>query len=256
MIGESSVQVRVFQDLEGLSLAAAEYFILLAKRITASRDRFAVALSGGSTPQRFYSLLGASMYHDAVEWSRVHVFWADERCVPQGHPESNYRLAHDAFLSRIPVPADNVHRIRGEEEPGKAAQAYEEELRNIFGASDAAVFDLIILGAGTDGHTASLFPGSAALDEKERLAVPVYLEGPKMSRVTLTLAVLNRAARVLFLASGRAKADVVRDIIEGGGSRHYPAGQVRPPDGNVLWFIDKQAAGGLKNHGRIINIHR
>ncbi len=251
MIGESSVQVRVFQDLEDLSLAAAEYFIHLAKRISASRQRFAVALSGGSTPQRLYSLLGEPMYRDAVEWSRVHVFWADERCVPQGHPESNYRLAYDAFLSRVPVPAENVHRIRGEDEPGKAAQAYEEELRSVFDTPGAAIFDLIILGAGEDGHTASLFPGSAALDEKARLAVPVYLKGPEMNRVTLTLAVLNSAAQVLFLASGRAKADVVRDILEGGGSRHYPAGRVRPTDGNVLWFIDRQAAGDLKNHGRI-----
>jgi 6-phosphogluconolactonase len=247
--GKPNVRVRVFQDPEELSRAAAEFFITLAKKNTALHDRFSVVLSGGSTPRRLYSLLGSPLYRDDVDWSRVHVFWADERCVPKGHPESNYRLTHDAFLSSVPLPVENIHRIRGEEEPGKAAQAYEDELRNFFSVPGAAVFDLIILGAGEDGHTASLFPGSAALDERVRLAVPVYLEQPKINRVTLTLPVLNRAAQVLFLASGRAKADVVRDILEGGDTRHYPAGRIRPVDGDVIWFIDRHAAGKLRDRG-------
>jgi 6-phosphogluconolactonase len=179
----------------------------------------------------------------------MHIFWADERCVPLDRPESNYKLAHDAFLSSVPLPAENIHRIRGEEEPAEAAQAYEDELRSFISSPGVMVFDLIILGAGEDGHTASLFPGSAALRERTRLAVPVFLEQPKINRVTLTLPVLNHAAQVLFLASGRAKVDVVWDILEGGDTRHYPAGRVRPVNGDVTWFIDRQAAGKLRDHG-------
>jgi 6-phosphogluconolactonase len=239
----------VFQDLETLSRAAAEFFKTLAQESIVAHGRFAVALSGGSTPRRLYSLLGSPLYRDAIDWSRMHIFWADERCVPQDRPESNYKLAHDAFLSSVPLPAENIHRIRGEEEPAEAAQAYEDELRSFISSPGDMVFDLIILGAGEDGHTASLFPGSAALRERTRLAVPVFLEQPKINRVTLTLPVLNHAAQVLFLASGRAKADVVWDILEGGDTRHYPAGRVRPVNGDVTWFIDRQAAEKLRDHG-------
>ncbi len=245
MTGRPGVQVRVFQDLEEMSRAAAEFFTTMAQKSIATQGRFAPALSGGSTPRQFYSLLGSPSYRNAVDWPRIHIFWADERCVPPDRPESNYKLAHDAFLSSVPLPAENIHRIQGEGEPAEAAQAYEHELRGFISSSDIIVFDLIILGAGDDGHTASLFPGSAALRERTRLAVPVFLERPKISRITLTLPVLNNAAQVLFLVSGSAKAGVVWDILEGGDTRHYPAGQVRPLNGYVTWFIDRQAAGKL-----------
>jgi 6-phosphogluconolactonase len=241
-------RVRVFQDLEALSRAAAEFFTDLAKRCVASQGRFTVALSGGATPRRLYTLLGSSPHRENVEWKYSHVFWADERCVPEDHPESNFKLAVDAFLSSVAMPKENIHRIKGEEGPGRAAQDYEQDIRSFFGPALLPVFDLIILGAGEDGHTASLFPGSASLHERTRLALPVYLEPPKPNRVTLTLPVLNHAVEVLFLATGRAKAGVVHAIIENGNPLCYPAGLVQPVRGSVTWFIDSQAAGLLTDH--------
>jgi 6-phosphogluconolactonase len=239
--------VRVFQDLEALSRAAAELFIIHAKQCVAAEGRFTVALSGGSTPRRLYMLLGSSPHRENVEWKRTHIFWADERCVPGDHPESNFKLAVDAFLSSAAVPKENIHRIKGEEDPGRAARNYEKEISSFFGQA-FPVFDLIILGAGEDGHTASLFPGSASLHERTRLALPVYLDPPKLDRVTLTLPVLNHAVEVLFLASGRAKAEVVHAIVENGNPMRYPAGLVRPVRGSITWFIDRQAAGLLAEH--------
>jgi 6-phosphogluconolactonase len=243
--GSQRLQVRVFHDLIELSHAAAELIASLSYKCIASHGRFVVALSGGSTPHLLYSLLGSPWYQNNIDWSRVYIFWADERCVPTGHPESNYRFAHNAFLSRVPLPAQNIHRIRGEDEPRKAAEAYEDDLRISFSGTGAIVFDLIILGVGEDGHTASLFPGSPVLDERTRTAVPVYLEEPKISRVTLTLPVLNHAAQVLFLASGRAKAGVVHEIVDDVNSKKYPAGLVQPLQGSVVWMIDREAAGAM-----------
>lgn len=245
MTGDPGLQVRTFQDRKALSRAAADLFVSLSRNTIAAQGRFAVALSGGSTPKGLYTLLGTVPYREAVPWPRVHLFWADERCVPQDHPESNYKLAYDAFLSRVSLPSENIHRIRGEEEPGKAARVYEDDLRRFFGGG-VPVFDLLLLGAGEDGHTASLFPGSPSLHETTRVALPVYLERPKRDRVTLTLPVLNRAAHVLFLASGRAKAAVVSEILEGGNVQRYPAGLVQPVNGDVLWLIDREAAVKLR----------
>ncbi len=245
MTGSQRLQVRMFQDLEEMSRVAAELFAMLSKKSIASRGRFVVALSGGSTPHRLYSLLGSPWYRNNIDWPRVYIFWTDERCVPKDHPESNYRFAHEAFLSRVPLPAQNIYRIRGEDEPGKAAEAYEDELRNFFGGPGAIVFDLIILGVGEDGHTASLFPGSPALAERMRPAVPVYLEEPKINRVTLTLPVLNHATQVLFLASGRAKAGAVHEIVEDGNPKQYPAGLVQPLLGSAVWMIDREASSAL-----------
>jgi len=242
------LQVSVFQDMEELSRGAADIFVTLSKTNITSRGRFVVALSGGSTPRRLYSLLGSPWYRNEIDWSRVHVFWADERCVPKDHPESNYRFAHDALLSRVFLPAQNVHRIRGEDGPRKAAGEYEDDLRIFFSGPGTIVFDLIILGVGEDGHTASLFPGSPALDESTRPAVSVCLKEPEISRVTLTLPVLNHAAEVLFLASGRAKAEIIKDILEGSSKQCYPAGQVRPSNGMLTWLIDKQAAEKMRGH--------
>ena len=246
VIGTPDERVRVFQDLEALSRAAAELFTTLAKQRVAAQGRFTVALSGGATPRRLYTLLGSTPYRENAEWKHTHVFWADERCVPGDHPESNFKLAVDAFLSNVTMPKENIHRIKGEEGPRRAAQDYEQDIRSFFGPALFPVFDLIILGAGEDGHTASLFPGSDSLHERTRLAVPVYLEPPKLNRVTLTLPVLNKAAQVLFLASGRTKADVVFAVLESANGQHYPAGLVRPIHGVVTWFIDQEAGERLR----------
>ncbi len=246
MTGNSAAQVRVFQDIEELSRAAADFFSTLARDCAAKRGRFAVALSGGSSPKGLYALLGSPPYRDEVPWQQVHIFWSDERCVPPDSPESNYKLALDAFLSAVPLPDVNIHRVKGETAPDAAARSYEDDLQIFFRGPGVPMFDLIILGAGEDGHTASLFPGSPSLDETARLAVPVYLEPPKKDRVTLTLPVLNCASHVLFLAWGRAKAGVVSQILEGNDARKYPAGLVRPASGKVTWLIDRQAAEKLK----------
>ncbi len=239
------VQVRVFTDREALSRAAADMVMTLARRHEERTNRFTVALSGGSSPAGLYGLLGTPPYRDGISWRSTHCFWTDERCVSPDHPESNYKLAADAFLSRIPLAAANIHRVRGEDMPDAAARAYEEDLRRFFSGTDFPVFDLIILGVGEDGHTASLFPGSPSLRETARLAVPVRLGSPKRDRVTLTLPVLNHASQVLFLAPGRAKADIVAALLDGGQAQSYPAGLVRPVHGEVAWFIDRDAAAKL-----------
>ncbi len=245
MSGVARPQIRVLRDPETMSLAAAELVSSIAEESLAGKGGFAMALSGGSTPRRLYTLLGETPRRERIDWKRVHLFWADERCVPPGHSESNYRLVAETLLRRVDPPKDHVHRIRGEEEPERAAREYEEELRRFFGDAAAPAFDLVLLGAGEDGHTASLFPGSPAVCEKSRLAVPVYREAPKISRVTLTLPILNHAAHVLFLASGRAKAAVVHEILEDGNPKQYPAGLVQPLSGAVTWMIDREAAGFL-----------
>ena len=243
--GRTHPQIRVLRNREALSLAAAELVSSIAEESIAGKGRFSVALSGGTTPRRLYSLLGASPFRERIDWEKVHLFWADERCVPADHSESNYRLVVDTLLRRVDVPKDHVHRIRGEAEPERAAREYEEDIRRFFAPEPAPVFDLVLLGAGEDGHTASLLPGSPALREKKRLVVPVHREPPKPSRVTLTLPALNHASHILFLAAGHAKAAIVHEIVEDGNPKEYPAGLVQPVDGTVTWMIDREAAGLL-----------
>jgi 6-phosphogluconolactonase len=236
--------VRVFPDLDSLSRAAADLIVTLAQRASAGPRRFSMALSGGSTPRTLYALLASPPWKESLPWEGTHVFWADERCVSPDDRDSNYRLAFETVLSRVPLPLANIHRIPGEEGPDRAARTYEDELRFFFGGVVAS-FDLILLGAGEDGHTASLFPGAPTLAEPARLALPVHLDQPLHSRVTLTLPVLNAADHVLVLAAGRAKAPVVQEIIDNGNRKGYPAGLVRPASGSLLWMLDRDAASLL-----------
>jgi len=238
-------KVSIFPDIEALSRAAAERFVSLSKAAVRSRGRFATALSGGSTPRRLYSFLGSSPYGENISWKKVHIFWVDERCVAPSHRDSNYKLVADELLLKAAIPEENIHRILGEEEPGPAAAGYEEELHSFFAPSRNPVFDLVILGAGVDGHTASLFPGSTLLQERTRAVVPVYREKPEINRVSLTLPVLNRAANILFLVSGIDKADIVYEVLANGNRKQYPAGRVQPTDGVLSWFIDKAAASKI-----------
>jgi 6-phosphogluconolactonase len=167
--------------------------------------------------------------------------------VPKEDEASNFRTAFDTFLSKIALPDKNIHRIKGEEAPDKAARDYEEEIRRFFGESERPGFDLIILGMGEDGHTASLFPGSKSLEERVRLAIPVYLGEPRKNRITLTLPVLNNADQILFLAAGPSKAGVLSEILGDGEKRKgFPAGLVRPAHGNMTWLIDQEAARKLR----------
>jgi len=238
--------VRVFPDLDSLSRAAADFVLSVAGGAIASGSRFCMALSGGSTPRTLYTLLASPPWNESLPWRKTHVFWADERCVPPRHRDSNYGFAFETLLSRVPLPGGNIHRIHGEEGPERAARAYEDELRGAF-PEDMPRFDLVLLGVGEDGHTASLFPGDAALGETKRLALPVLLDESKHSRVTLTLPVLENARKALFLAAGLTKSRIVREIIEEGNPGALPAGLVRPAQGRLLWMLDQEAASLLRD---------
>ncbi len=247
VIEKSIGNIEVFPDLEALSLRAASIFASASRNSIAAKNRFAAAISGGSTPRRLYMLLGSAPYRDQVDWKHVHLFWADEHCVSGEDEASNFRTVFEALLSKVSLPDGNIHRIKGEEAPDKAARDYEEEIKRFFEKSERPRFDLIILGAGEDGHTASLFPGSKSLEEMVRLAIPVYLEEPKKNRVTLTLPVLNGADQILFLAAGPAKAAVLFEILGDGDKRkEFPAGLVHPVHGTTTWLIDQQAAEKLR----------
>jgi 6-phosphogluconolactonase len=245
--GTSKPRIQVLPDLEAMSHKSAEMFVNTSRTCIASQGKFSVALSGGSTPKKLYSLLGSAEYRPQVDWQRVHFFWVDERCVPKEHEESNFRIAFDRLLSKISIPDGNVHRIKGEEDPDKAAREYEEEVRKFFGMSGLPIFDLVILGMGEDGHTASLFPGSHLLKERIRLAAPVYLEKPNWNRITLTLPVMSNATQILFLVAGHSKAEVVYEILGNGRKKErYPAGLISPVHGSITWLIDQEAAEKLR----------
>ena len=240
--GERNVQV--LSDLEGISREAATLFVNASRNSIAARKKFAVAVSGGSTPRRLYTLLSAGPYRDQADWQKIHFFWADERCVPKENEVSNFKTVYDRLLSKVPIPDDHIHRIKGEEDPEKAARDYEADIKEFFGASRLPVFDLVLLGMGEDGHTASLFPGSKSLEETARLAIPVYLKKPFGNRITLTLPVLNNAAQIIFLVAGSSKATVLSEILRDGEKRgEFPAGRIRPVRGTVIWLIDQEAAG-------------
>jgi 6-phosphogluconolactonase len=229
-------EFRVYPDADSLARAAAEHFITLAAEAIAAPGRFAVALAGGSTPQATYALLATAVFAARVDWSRVHVFWGDERCVPPDHPDSNYRMAHEALLDKIPIPAENVHRIQGERPPNMAAALYQAELEAVLGVNGR--FDLILLGMGTDGHTASLFPGTTALEERAHAVVAVYVQQLQAWRITLTLPVINAARHVLFLVSGTAKASALARVRAG---EPLPAGLVQPTQGQLIWLVERNA---------------
>ncbi len=244
--------VEIFPDRNALVRAEAERVVTLAREAIAARGRCLLALSGGSTPKPLYELLATQPYAGQIDWSRVHLFWGDERCVPPDHPESNYRMTREALIDRVPLPADNVHRIRGEDDPQQAAEAYERTLRQFFGPDDPPrrSFDLVLLGMGPDGHTASMFPGTAAPGETRRWVMAVHIERPRdMWRVTLTTVVLNAAADVTFLVAGADKAARLEEVLHEPGERPLPAQRIHPTHGALHWMVDAAAAAQLRDAG-------
>ena len=234
----------VYETPAELAEAAARDFAARAEAAIDERGRFAVALAGGSTPKATYEAL-ARDYADKLDWSRVHVFFGDERTVPPDHEDSNYRMAQRALLSRVPV--GGVHRMRGESPPAEAATAYEEELRGYFGSDGSPGLDLILLGLGEDGHTASLFPETSALDVADRWVVANPVLKLQTTRLTLTVPVINAAKAVTFLVAGEGKAGALREILEGDAApRAYPAKFVNPESGVLTWMVDRAAASLLK----------
>jgi 6-phosphogluconolactonase len=245
-----SLEVRRLTTPQELFEAAAEEVVRSANHAVAERERFTLALSGGSTPKNLYTLLAANA-RSSLPWDRTFFFWSDERHVPPIDPDSNYRMAEEAMLAKVPVPPSNVFRVPAEiPDAAAAAEAYEQTIRKFF-ALDAGQFprfDLIFLGMGPDGHTASLFPETEALREKSRLVVANWVEKLKASRITFTLPVLNAARTVAFLVSGTDKAPALKAVLESDApGEQYPSKLVRPSDGKLMWFVDRAAASELSN---------
>jgi len=236
-------EVRVYENAAELTRAAADEIGLRIHRALHESDRFTWALAGGSTPRELYRMFAGDSYRDRLPWQAMHFFWGDERHVPPDHPQSNYRMAREAMLDAVPVPAANIHRIVSEESDAEQAAArYEAELRAFFALApgERPRFDVVLLGLGKDGHTASLFPGSAAVRERERLVVAPWVPAFNSFRITLTPPVLNHARGVVFLVSGAAKAEALRAVLEGERDPdRYPAQVV---EGNRLWMADREAA--------------
>ncbi len=233
---------------------AADEFVRVGHAAIAGNGRFTVALSGGSTPRSLYSLL-AKDYAD-FSWSRTHLFFGDERHVPPNHPDSNYRMVNEALLSKVPIPAANLYRVRAEmPDAAAAALDYEENLRSFFQLQPGGFprFDLILLGLGPDGHTASLFPDSEGLKEQSRLVIANWVEKFKTHRITFTFPVLNHATDVMFLASGADKADMVHQVLEGRNTPPFPAQEVQP-EGRLIWMLDEAAAAKLRRAGHSLQM--
>ena len=233
--------VKILADATALYQAAADEFIRCAREAMAHQGRFCVALSGGSTPRGVYSLL--AQRPSDLPWSNIFVFFGDERHVPPDHPDSNYRMAKEALLSKVPIPETNVFRIRAELDANQAAQDYEDKLSSFFALKPGEFprLDLIMLGLGDDGHTASLFPGSAALNETSRLVVANWVEKFQQYRITLTYPVINNAAEVMFLVSGAGKKEILKKVFSA-DSDEYPAQHVNTKHGVLLWLVDQEAA--------------
>ena len=239
----NSPNIIVYDNPEQLAEAAALRFINSAPAAITMQGRFSVAVAGGNTPKRVYELLASERYRSRTEWSSVHIFFGDERCVPPDHPDSNYRMVKESLLSHVPIPTVNVHRMRGEGDPALNAHLYEEELRAFFEAAAWPRFDLVLLGMGEDGHTASLFPGSAALGEKKSWVVANWVEQLVTFRLTLTTPAICHAAHIVFLVTGEVKARRLHEVLYGPRDpERLPAQLIQPVDGSLEWLVDKAAA--------------
>jgi 6-phosphogluconolactonase len=236
--------VRVFENLDLLSQAAAKLFIETSAQAILERGHFLVALSGGNTPTELYKLLAQSPYKEKLDWPRVHVFWGDERCVPIEDSENNYRQTYDALLSHVPIPVENIHRVESMLVPAEAAKDYAHVLKQFASPPlEWPRFDLALLGMGEDGHTASLFPGSEANVSTPTLAVTAQYQNRPANRVTLTPLVLNSTRRIVFLVSGESKAQTLANVLYGGYyPEQFPAQRIRPTAGDLIWMVDKLAA--------------
>jgi 6-phosphogluconolactonase len=247
----SNPVVRRFVDAEQVSRAAADEFIRCAREAVVVTGRFTVALSGGSTPRRLYQLLAEPPFLGQVDWPRVEFFWGDERAVPPDHKDSNYHTAHEALLQKITVPAGSIHRLQAERPDKDAAAAdYQAEIARVFGVppdGPPPVLDLVLLGMGPDGHTASLFPFTTALKERERWVVPNHVPKFNADRLTLTTSILNRAREVLFLVAGPDKAEPLGEVLEGPSDTDRLPSQLIRPSGKLVFFVDQAAAAKLRN---------
>lgn len=237
-------RIQIYPDGAGLITGTADFIADLAVRSIAERGRFTIALAGGSTPKPVYERLATPQYATRIDWSRVNIFFGDERCVPPEDLRSNYQMALGALCTHVPIPPGNIFRMLGEESPEQAALSYEAELRASL-AGD--VFDLVLLGMGDNGHTASIFPGLAAVTETSRWVMAQYVEVMGMWRVTLTPVVINNARNIAFLTSGAGKAEMLRRVLQGPYEPVVlPSQVIRPAHGELHWLVDQQAAALLQ----------
>jgi len=238
--------VLVFETPEQVALAAAERFAIHASSSIVEHRVFSVALSGGSTPKRMYQALAGEPYKNLIDWKNVHLFFGDERNVPWDHPESNYRMAKEALISHVSIPRENVHPIDGAVDADKGARIYERDLKTFFSGQEWPRFDLVLLGLGDDGHTASLFPHSGALRVQQRWTTSYFVEKLGAFRITLTAAAINAAANVEFLVTGSNKAASLAAVINGPRDpENLPAQLIEPNNGELTWLVDQAAASQL-----------
>ena len=241
---QMGVEIKIVPDSVTLARVAAQEFQRRAEAAVQEYGRFSVALSGGNTPRAVYSILASE--HKDLPWARIHIFFGDERHVPPDHPDSNFRMASESLLSKVPIPEKNIHRVHAELDAAAAAEEYEQQLSSFFQLKDHdwPRFDLIFLGIGEDGHTASLFPGSKALNETSRRVVANWVEKFKTFRITFTFPVLNHAAEVVFLVSGSGKAQILSEVLRP-GTEKYPAQKIQLENGRLLWLVDRDAGSLL-----------
>ncbi len=237
--------IRVFETDE-LAKAAAEFIINSANEAIDARGKFAISLSGGHTPEKLFTLLATEPYRQQIVWNKTFVFWGDERCVPADDEQNNVRMAKMYLLDKVDIPQSNIFPIPVDIEPSEAAIAYEDSIKQFFG-SESPCFDLILLGLGENGHTASLFPGTNVLSEHSHLIKEVYVAEQKMYRITMTADLINQARNIIFLVEGEGKADIFRTVLTGPYEpERLPAQLINPVNGKLFWFVDNKAAVQLE----------
>ncbi|GAC1446618.1 MAG: 6-phosphogluconolactonase [Pyrinomonadaceae bacterium] len=245
-VATAKANVHIFEDAEAVAQSAAQHFVELARLCVAKKGQFSVALAGGSTPKRIYELLATETFAPQVNWSKVHIFFGDERTVAPDHADSNYRMANEALLSHVALPAQNVHRINGVGDAAANASLYESELRGYFGDEEFPRFSLVMLGMGDDGHTASLFPRSAALLETTKWVTENWVEKFNTFRITLSAPAINHAAHVMFIVTGAGKTERLPEVLRGErDTARLPSQLIQPTGGTLDWYVDKAAAGKL-----------
>ncbi len=239
--------LHVFANNQVFVQGSADFVAEAAANAIADRGRFVMALSCGGTPRPIYARLAGAGYRERIDWSRVHIFFGDERCVPPDDERSNCRMAREALLDHVALPAENIHRIRGEEDPAREALRYEQDLARLYRTTAFPAFDLILLGMGDNGHTASLFPGTAALRETRRWVVPQYVEVMQTWRVTFTAPLINAARQVAFLVEGAGKAQMLWNVLKGPYQPDvWPSQLIQPVTGDLHWLVDAAAAGKIQ----------
>jgi 6-phosphogluconolactonase len=237
-------EIKVLPDANAIAREAAERIVALSEEAIEARGRFSIALAGGSTPKTLYTLLASPEFVTRLDWPAIDLFFGDERCVPADHPDSNYRMAYESLISKVPIPLDNVYRMRGEIDPNEAAREYGLMLKEHFGNGG---LDVVLLGMGDDGHTLSLFPGTKAVDEKEHRVVANYAENSttgKSWRITMTAPFVNKARNVIVMLNGAKKAQRLKEVLEGPREpQRLPIQLIQPTEGKMTWLIDTGAAG-------------